>query len=353
MRTELSAGELFPEVLAKRCDEPLMLRSVFYPLGFAVEILTNDSAVLQAASAAWSHLQPRRMTATLQIKIAVHGTSSTPTPPAPQPWMQGALLGLVADEDNHAFLNLALGTTFARVSRAAVSNALYFRYHFLESLALVLISSMYAPALHAACVSRYGRGLLLCGRSGAGKSTLSYACARAGFTYTSDDSSYLILDSLGGPAARIAGDSRKFRFRPETRELFPELRQRELTPRLEGKPSIVVPASDLSGLITADETAIHDILLLKRAPIATATLVPIATTEALATLEESLYPVGEIRTQHIAAVRRLSSLNAFEFHYSGLDDAVRILDQHCRVGTPRPGNLLSFQQLDTLLREEP
>ncbi len=188
---------------------------------------------------------------------------------------------------------------------------------------MVLVSSVHAPALHAACVTRHGRGMLLCGDSGAGKSTLSYACARAGFTFVSDDASYLLGDS---DHPRVVGHSHKIRFRPSSRDLFPELKDRELTPRLEGKPSIRVPTSELRQLITSPEATIHYIILLKRKPSASARLISIPTGKAIELLREHLYPVEEIRLQQIAIMQQLRSLKAFEFEYWNLDEAVCCLD---------------------------
>src|SRR5665213_2624050 len=84
-----------------------------------------------------------------------------------------------------------------------------FRHNFLEQMVYLLLGSSVVTDLHAACISKDGKGVLLCGDSGAGKSTLSYACARAGWTYTSDDTSYLIND-LDLPT--VIGHSHRMRF---------------------------------------------------------------------------------------------------------------------------------------------
>ena len=311
---------------------PLMpYRGVFYPLGFGVEICTNDRQVLEAANEVWGHLRPRQMSATVQMRIAIGESSSTECPPAPTVRAQRYLVSFIADAENHATCDLNTGFGFACIGRIALQHRLYFRYHFLEPMAMVLVSGICAPALHAACVGRHGRGMLLCGNSGAGKSTLAYACARAGFTYTSDDASYLLRDS---EHPRVAGHSHKVRFRPSSVKFFPELQGRELTPRLEGKPSIEVPTSELPGLITAQEARIHSLILLKRSPSAVAELRPISTGVALERFHESLYPVAEIRKLQIAAIQQLATVQAFEFHYWDLDDAVRCLEALAR--TPEP-----------------
>lgn len=43
------------------------------------------------------------------------------------------------------------------------------------------------PVLHAACLIRNGRALIICGPPGAGKTTLSLVLEKAGFTYAGDD----------------------------------------------------------------------------------------------------------------------------------------------------------------------
>lgn len=300
---------------------------VFHPLGFAVEICTNDRAVLEAADEIWGRHRPRLRSAAVQLRIGIGESELIGCPAAPTPRAHRHLISFIADADNHATCDLNTNVGFAWISRAALQNRLYFRYHFLEPLAMVLISGSLAPALHAACVSRHGRGMLLCGDSGAGKSTLAYACARAGFTYTSDDASYLLRES---PHPRVVGHAHKIRFRPSSRALFPELEGRPLTPRLEGKPSIEVPTSELPGIITAEEARIDYLILLKRSPRAAASLAPIATEVALERLYEGLYPVAEIRRLQMAALESFAALPAFEFHYSALDEAIRCLDDMAR-----------------------
>jgi len=321
--TEADAPEIPP-----RDTDPLMdkrempFRGVFYPLGFCVEIYTNACEVLEAANESWAHLRPSRMNASIRLCIGVNDSTLAECPPAPTVRAQGHLLTIIADAENQATADLDAAFGFMWVSSTTVHHRLYFRYHFLEALALVIVSGTFAPAIHAACVSHRGRGLLLIGPSGAGKSTLAYACARAGFTYISDDASYLLRDA---DHPRVVGHSHKFRFRPSSRELFPELQGYELAPRLEGKPSIEVQTSELHGLLTSKEARIHYLILLRRSGSANARLTPASSDSAVAYLEEGLYPVGEIRRSQVTTLQRLATLQAFELHYSDLCEAILCL----------------------------
>jgi len=74
--------------------------------------------------------------------------------------------------------------------------------------------------VHAGCAALDGRGVLLCGDSGAGKSTLTYALARAGWAYVTDDCSFLLNC---GKRRMVTGNCNQVRFRPSAGELFPEV----------------------------------------------------------------------------------------------------------------------------------
>ncbi|MGC1919578.1 MAG: aldolase, partial [Acidobacteriaceae bacterium] len=188
----------------------LPFRGTFYPLGYPVEIITNENAVLQAADESFGHARLSRASATLQVCIGVSKGTDSVCPPEPTRRQYNHLYSLVADAENQALLDLKLCVGSVWVKKAAVENRLYFRYNFLEKTVYLLLGSSSVTDLHAACVSKNGKGILLCGDSGAGKSTLSYACARAGWTYTSDDTSYLINDYA---VPRVIGHSHRMRFR--------------------------------------------------------------------------------------------------------------------------------------------
>lgn len=316
-----------PEDDPLRCKVALPLRATFYPLGFAVEVITNSHAVLDSADESWGHLRQRHWKPLLQLRITVAEEGFADCPPAPVVRAHRHLLCIVADAHNQAICDLSTGFACAWLSRSAVQYRSYLRYHFMEAAALVLISTSYATAIHAACVSRHGKGMLLCGDSGAGKSSLAYACARAGWTYTSDDSSYLLCD---GNPPNVIGNSHQVRFRPSANDLFPELHGRGITPRAEGKPSIEVPTSDLPGIVTADEAKVHYIIFLNRQPGAVAELVPVSKALALQRFQQALYPVEEIRERQAADLQRLFVAEIYELRYRDLHHAVDRLDRLAR-----------------------
>jgi hypothetical protein len=315
------------------CRVELPLRAVFYPLGFAFEIVTNSQAVLDAAAQSWGHTKQRDSGPALQLRIGVTAGTSGNTPPAPVVRGQQHLLSIVADAQNQAMCDLKAGFAFAWLTEDALHHPSYARYHFLEAVALILIATSRATPIHAACVSRYGHGMLLCGPSGAGKSTLAYACARSGWIFTADDSSYLRQDA---DEPRIVGNSHQLRFRPSARDLFPELRGRGITPRAEGKPSIEVPTAELPGIVTAEEAMVHNIILLNRWPSARAELLPLPAEAAQQYFQQCLQLPHKIQQRQSEALKSLSTAAVYELRYHDLQQAIDCLDLLAREpGKPR------------------
>jgi energy-coupling factor transporter ATP-binding protein EcfA2 len=309
------------------CDMELSHRSMFYPLGYPVEIITNDTAVFEAAGESFGHARLSRNSVTLQIRVGVTSEGASACPPEPIRREYNHLYSLVADVHNQALLDLRSMTNFIWVTRAAVNNSLYLRYNFLEKAVYLLLGASAVTDLHAACVSKNGKGILLIGNSGAGKSTLAYACARAGWTFTSDDTSYLINDSK---VPRVIGHSHRARFRPSARELFPELQRFALTPRIEGKPSIEVPVSELPIEKSAPEANVESIVYLNRSPSAAGQLIRLPHGTATERTCSDLYSAGEIRVKHEKILQSLSDIPTYELQYSGLSQGVLLLDRLSR-----------------------
>jgi hypothetical protein len=302
---------------------PLVYRAIYYVFGFAVEVLTNDEAVLPIVGELWGRGRQLHPNPMLQVRIIVSEGGPTECPPAPVIRAQRTLLTVVADAHNHATCDLKDSFSVIWLTQAALKHPDYLRLYFIETATAVLITTSYATALHAACVSRHGHGMLLAGSSGAGKSTLSYACARAGWTFTSDDGSLLLRD---GDGPRVFGNCGQVRFRPTAKDLFPELQGYDLTPRIQGKPSIEIPTSEL-GLITAEFATVNSIVLLNRQPSAAAELISLPRSFSIEHFRAGLagFPI-EVQKVQVGALRQLSSVDVYELRYSDLQPAIDRLD---------------------------
>jgi hypothetical protein len=243
----------------------LSLRKMFYPLGFPIEVKTNSAKILLFAAELWSRFEKGFDTRPIQVDVHVVDGIGTSCPPSPGCRLVWPSLISVADQDNYSIVDLELSTTQITISRETERHAAYFQYFFLHAAPMCHIATRYATPVHAGCVQLDGRGLLLCGDSGAGKSSLSYACARAGWTYITDDATFLLSeDSQAGESRLVTGNCHQVRFRPSAAELFPEVRRFDLTPRAAGKPSIELLTAPMKNIVCAQTADIDYLVFLNR-----------------------------------------------------------------------------------------
>jgi hypothetical protein len=301
----------------------LPFRRQLFPLGFSLEISTNVEPVLDLASTCWGCWRHRIFAErTIEIHIAVTGERGDVTPRPPTFRGQRNLISVVADASNYAVCDLKQGFAFAWLNQDALHDQAYLRYHFLEGIALTLLAGRYVIPLHAACVERAGKGVLLCGNSGAGKSSLAFACARAGWRFLSDDASYLVVKN---DCRLVVGNPQRLRLRPSAKELFPEICAFDLTPRPAGKPSIEVPTSKLPVATTYRATVEHIVFLNRRSgePAALQALPrQIATAWARQSLAATLLEEADF-----SDLDQLLKARLHELRYDTLDDAIRYLDR--------------------------
>ena len=310
------------------CDVKLPFRSLFYPLGFPVEIATNCADVLAAANENWQSFQKQFVVSPVQLRIAVSQVRASECPSPPTCRGQRNLVMFVASAHDFAVCDLTAGFASCWLSESTVENSAYLRYHFLDAMALLLIEALYLTPIHAACVSLNGRGLLLCGDSGAGKSSLSYACACRGWTFVSDDASFLVRAGKGNVAV---GNPQHLHFRESATDLFAELKSHELTARINGEIAIQLTTAKLPRMNTALQSQIDFLIFLNRKPSGPPVLRPFSKARASAILEQVIcYGEQHIRDAQKSALRDLLGGDVLELQYSELDTAVSCLTELLR-----------------------
>jgi hypothetical protein len=302
----------------------LPFQHVLFPLGFPVQVRSNDQAVIRAAELSWGSFTQRFREAPIEIRFLISEIPTRRKPPNPAVRAQSNLVTIVADSHNFASCDLVGGFGFACLTKAAVMNRDYLRQYFLEAMAYMLLDTSRIVALHAACVGKDHQGVLLAGDSGAGKSSLAYACARRGWTYVSDDASSLVLRK---PGRVVIGSPQAFRFRPSASHLFPELHG--TTKARNGKPTMEIRTEHLPHVITADECEIDYIVFLHRSEIEvdTARLAPVSREEALRRLVQNPWPSELlILEERVAAIERLLEARCYELTYKHLHPAIDLLE---------------------------
>jgi hypothetical protein len=306
----------------------LSTKETFYPFGFPVEIRTNSAQVLEQVQAIWGKFERQHDTEPLRCDVQLVESESVECPPEPIYRIMLPLMMCVADANNYSVVDLERCRTNITISPAALRHPLYAQY-FLLGTAVCCVATRYTTPVHAGCVGLDGRGVLLCGDSGAGKSTLSYACARAGWNYTSDDASFLLN---GGTDRIVTGNCHQVRFRPAAAALFPEVAGLEITPRAAGKPSIELPTASMTNIRTVQTTRVDFIVFLNRGSGGPPQLVPYRKDMARQFMRQILYGSAESLAGQYAAIERLLVAEVFELRYSELDWAIDRLRTLTRAG---------------------
>src|SRR5271170_3771031 len=296
----------------------LSLKRLFYPFGFPAEVRTNSAEVLELMDELWGKFEKQHDTEPIRSYVRLVESDLTECPPEPNCRIVLPLMVCVADLDNYYIVDLERNTTRISISPAALKHPLYAKYFILGSGACCVTTNFTTP-VHAGCVALDGRGVLLCGDSGAGKSTLSYACARAGWTYVSDDGSFLLN---GGTKRMVTGDCHLVRFRPAAAELFPEVRGLEITPRAAGKPSIELPTASIPNLVCAPTTRVDFVVFLNRRAEGPRGLVPYRKDVARQSIRQVPLGPPKSRARKYAAIENLLTAEIFELRYTDLDWAV-------------------------------
>src|SRR5882724_1904138 len=275
-----------------RREVKLDIRSVYYPLGFPLQLATNRAEVNTAARELWGRYPQAFYEQPLQVRVSVEAGETHP--PIPAYRGREHLMTITADAQNVAVCDHTRHFAFCQLSDAAVRDNAFVSYYFLEAIANYSLTQLYVTPVHGACVARNRRGILLCGPSGAGKTSLAYFCARNGWTYISDNDSWLVRSCPGA----LLGNPHRVRFRESARELFPELEESAAARDANGKMSIEIAPM---GLETDYQCRVARVVFLARQPDGATTVRAIPAEQALETFlsELPLYD-SEIRREQQA-----------------------------------------------------
>jgi hypothetical protein len=138
---------------------------------------------------------PLRVQLRLRDRATAHtrpGVRTREPPPLRTLSGPSELLCGVMDQSNFVLLSPRERAALISVSRDLLSQRYYARYELLEFAVFTLATrALRLVPLHAACVGRAGRGVLLIGDSGAGKSTLSLHCALQGTDFLAEDAVFV------------------------------------------------------------------------------------------------------------------------------------------------------------------
>lgn len=171
--------------------------------------------------------------------------------------------------------------------------------------------------LHSACLEWNDVGVLVAGVSGAGKSTLSAAMAHLGFSFLSDDWTYvsvrngnLVASGLGVP----------FKLLPDAARFFGGLPDHRLASALNGEMAYEVDPAHFAARSMKESVPRH-LFMLDRRPSGQTKLQKMSAESIRDFFERSSEPFPEILDHghkfRLAVLNRVADLQCWQFSYSG------------------------------------
>jgi len=300
------------------------IRARFYPLGFPLDLETNSQGVILAAKQAWGEFTQRIEETPVRLCVGVseHETDIQHTP-EPQIVSQEHLITFLWDQFTFVVCDLRSGFALGRLTRKVAADHSFLRHRFLQGSVMTMLVHRFLAPVHGALIARDGVGILLCGDSFAGKSTLAYACARAGWTYLTDDGTYLVRNR----ADRYAVANPYYtRLREDAPSLFPELKGHAIAVRPNGKIGMEISTATLA-IAIAEGSSIEHVVFLNRSAGARAHLVSHSKEAAMEWCEQHIsYGEAAVRAEQRQTLLRLLDAGLWKMDYSGLDDAITCLE---------------------------
>jgi hypothetical protein len=305
------------------CDLDLALSGTFHPAGFPLHIATNSPHVMEAAAESWAPIRCEFDTPPMEFRVVVEPDGELAAEPKFRKQLH--LLSLVSDAHNFATGDSRTLSASFHLAAATAADRDWLRWFYLEAMAYLLLTQRYVVSVHAACVAYNGAGILICGKSGSGKSTLSFACARAGFTYVSDDSTWF----LTGSEDRVAiGKPHQLRFRHDVAQHFPELAGYIASAHPNGKLSIEVPTGLFPAVRTANRCPIHCLVFLDRESEGRARVELMRYEDVVAALLADMPSYGaEVNAAQENTIYSVAALPSWQLTYRTLEDAIRLLSE--------------------------
>jgi hypothetical protein len=322
MTQDLTPIQVTPDPVLSAFELPL--RRTFYPLGYPLVLETNSQDVIQAATEGWGAFECMFNHEPVRVCLGVaEGDSDSPAP-ASLVRAREHLMSIVADPGNFLLCDFDRGFAFGWVTRSTAADHPLLRYQFLTAAAATLAEQRAFAPLHSALVVRNGTGVMLCGDSFAGKSTLAYACARAGWTYVSDDGTFLVR---GRDDRYAIGDPYGIRFRTDAPDLFPELGDHLPRVRPNGKIAIEIRTRELD-ISIAQGCVVDQVVFLNREGRGRPLLQHYPADRALDHWGQcAVLGTSSVRDAQRQCYERLLKAPLWKMQYSDLDDAVSRLER--------------------------
>jgi hypothetical protein len=241
------------------------------PLGMAgcpLHLHTDSTDVAEIASGFFPAIVSQNAKeARADLTLLVRNRRDTSAAKCGFPIFRGRNQYIHADygSDGSVWFDLKARVVSGIVSEGLIEDVELFRRNVLSVIAGVLAPSLGLVGLHAGCVVRGGKAVLLAASSGVGKSTLTLALALRGWNLLSDDWTFL---ASGPTGLRVWGMRTSLKLLPDAVRYYPGLAGLCPAPALNGEVSFEVDPWRLFGVGRAIDATPVAIVRLERSQYA-------------------------------------------------------------------------------------
>ncbi|HEX3470708.1 MAG TPA: hypothetical protein VHT28_05935 [Silvibacterium sp.] len=220
------------------------------------------------------------------------------------------------------WFNLRAREVYGTFSSSLVDDRKRWCIHIFPALLGILAAAIEIAPVHAACLARHGRGVLLAGHSGAGKSTLTISLAKRGYALLADDWTYLSAagTTTNGSGVEAWGIPVPVKLLSDACDLFPELLAYRLGTSLNNEIAYEVWPEECFGVSRLLHCPITAIALLERANEPGCRVSPISADEAIDHLVKELEPPGESLAscyeKQIDLIHRLANASCYRVSFN-------------------------------------
>ncbi len=198
------------------------LREQYAVAGTLCTLATNSERLFEAARSSFLPAEKSLKAADLALRFWVDAHDGA-QPPWPKPYVRGLgdLVFVGLDARSSMLADLRRRSVIGRFSPALAGDSRYWRTVIFPMMVSIVAGSIGLVELHASCVAKDQKGLVLIGPSRSGKSTLAMAFVEAGFRLLSDDRVFV---SVKRRKLLAYGLSRPLKLRRDAAMWFQEFR---------------------------------------------------------------------------------------------------------------------------------
>lgn len=241
-------------------SKTLPFRTEFLIAGARCVLATNSGDVLQFASQ-WRPKTQLTRVPSFEMEVLVDSAMNSSAHNASFFRGHRHLVFAMLPPRSFVTYDLLRRRVHAVLSPDAVRGSSFWNHLLLPVTIGVLGTTVGVVPLHCACLEQNGSGLLFAGVSGAGKSTLAAALAECGFSFVSDDWTYL---SKGGAGLVAHGLSSPVKLLPDAVRFFPYLTKFAPHRTLNGELAYEIDPSRTAGVSVKNITCPRRIFFLER-----------------------------------------------------------------------------------------